>query len=239
MPCGVVEQERPQHGVADHSLTVKGREQILPLGAVDRAERTQELPKHPEGRLRPAEELGAPVDVVEVAHHRVVGQGRLVEFADVHEARGYGGGEVGRNGFTRRRLPARHGIWQAEADMRSFYNDVMAKLADAGAQRGEPTISPVWVFARPQSLHQTAASATAAMRETRRLGGWCVFPTVTHPHPPRSCSRTHLSASDRAPSGLLSYKWSQARPLAARSRTLLPSVGRAAQGPGKVGGLGV
>jgi hypothetical protein len=41
-------------------------------------------------------------------------------------------------------------VWRAEADMRSFYDDViLPKLADAGLSPEEPTISPVWVFARP------------------------------------------------------------------------------------------
>lgn len=41
-------------------------------------------------------------------------------------------------------------VWRAEADMRPFYDGViLPKLADAGLSFEEPTISPVWVFARP------------------------------------------------------------------------------------------
>ena len=41
-------------------------------------------------------------------------------------------------------------VWRTEADMRSFYEDViLPKLADAGLEPLEPVISPVWVLADP------------------------------------------------------------------------------------------
>lgn len=41
-------------------------------------------------------------------------------------------------------------VWRNEADMRSFYDDVVVpKLADVGLAAEEPAISPIWTFARP------------------------------------------------------------------------------------------
>jgi len=51
------------------------------------AEHTQELLELPEGGVGTPVELGAAVEVVEVAHHRVVGQRRLVQHADLHDVR--------------------------------------------------------------------------------------------------------------------------------------------------------
>ena len=56
----VVQQEGPQHGVADHPVAVVGREDVLPLAAVVRAERTEELLELPERRVRTAD--AAPRD---------------------------------------------------------------------------------------------------------------------------------------------------------------------------------
>ena len=41
-------------------------------------------------------------------------------------------------------------VWRTEADMRSFYDEVvLPKLAEAGLEPEEAVISPVWAFARP------------------------------------------------------------------------------------------
>lgn len=41
-------------------------------------------------------------------------------------------------------------VWRSEADMESFYDEVvLPKLAEAGLRRDEPDVSPVWSFARP------------------------------------------------------------------------------------------
>lgn len=41
-------------------------------------------------------------------------------------------------------------VWRSEADMLSFYDDVVApKLAEAGLVPDDRVVSPVWSFARP------------------------------------------------------------------------------------------
>lgn len=41
-------------------------------------------------------------------------------------------------------------VWRSEAEMRSFYNEVvLPKLAEAGLKPKESVVSPVWSFARP------------------------------------------------------------------------------------------
>ncbi len=41
-------------------------------------------------------------------------------------------------------------VWRSEAEMQSFYDEVvLPKLAEAGLQPEESTVSPVWSFARP------------------------------------------------------------------------------------------
>ncbi len=41
-------------------------------------------------------------------------------------------------------------VWRSEAEMRSFHDEVvLPKLAEAGLEAKESTVSPVWSFARP------------------------------------------------------------------------------------------
>lgn len=41
-------------------------------------------------------------------------------------------------------------VWRSEGEMRSFYDEVvLPALAEAGLERADPVVSPVWSFARP------------------------------------------------------------------------------------------
>ena len=41
-------------------------------------------------------------------------------------------------------------VWRSEADMRSYYDEViLPKLAEAGLEPEASVVSPVWSFARP------------------------------------------------------------------------------------------
>ncbi len=40
-------------------------------------------------------------------------------------------------------------VWRNEADLRAFWDVIASRLGEAGLAFDEPTISPVWSFARP------------------------------------------------------------------------------------------
>src|SRR4051794_22203934 len=89
---GVVEQERPQHGIANDPAAVVRSEQLPSLTAVVRAEGAEELRKLPERRVRSTMEFGTTVEVIEVPHQRVIEQRPVVKRPDVHDGGQYGDG---------------------------------------------------------------------------------------------------------------------------------------------------